>query len=80
MNQLKIIMAILSISLLIIIIVPRLNLKQKVAGRIGNNGTKDVKMMVPLKYLSSFWRTPEMLLINFEINLILTWSQIDLFY
>ena len=30
--------------------------------------------MVPLKYLSNFWRTLEMLLINCEINLILTWS------
>ena len=30
--------------------------------------------MVPLKYLSNFWGTLEMLLINCEINLILTWS------
>ena len=30
--------------------------------------------MVPLKYLSTFWRTLEMPLINFEINLILTRS------
>ena len=30
--------------------------------------------MVPLKYLSNFWRTLEMPLINSEINLILTWS------
>ena len=30
--------------------------------------------MVPLKYLNNFWRTLEMPLINFEINLILTWS------
>ena len=30
--------------------------------------------MVPLKYLSNFWRTLEMLLINSEVNLILTWS------
>ena len=30
--------------------------------------------MVPLKYLSNFWRTFEMPLINCEINLILTWS------
>ena len=30
--------------------------------------------MVPLKYLSNFWRTPEMPLINCEVNLILTWS------
>ena len=31
-------------------------------------------MMVPLKYLSNFWRTPEMPLINGEFNLSLTWS------
>ena len=30
--------------------------------------------MVPLKYLSNFWRTLEMPLINCEINLILTLS------
>ena len=30
--------------------------------------------MVPLKYLSNFWRTLEMLLINCEVNIILTWS------
>ena len=30
--------------------------------------------MVPLKYLSNFWRTLEILLINCEVNLILTWS------
>ena len=30
--------------------------------------------MVPLKYLSKFWRTLEMPLINSEVNLILTWS------
>ena len=29
---------------------------------------------MPLKYLSNFWRTLEMPLINCEINLILTWS------
>ena len=31
--------------------------------------------MVPLKHLSNFWRTPEMPLINCEIELILTWSR-----
>ena len=30
--------------------------------------------MVPLKYVSNFWRTLEMPLINCEVNLILTWS------
>ena len=30
--------------------------------------------MVPLKYLSNFWRTREMPLINCEVELILDWS------
>ena len=29
---------------------------------------------MPLKYLSNFWKTLEILLINCEVNLILTWS------
>ena len=33
------------------------------------------KVVVPLKYLSNFWRTFEMPLINCEIELILTWSK-----
>ena len=37
---------------------------------------KNVKIMVPLKYLLNFWRTLGMLLINCEINLILTSSYI----
>ena len=48
--------------------------KAKSTGRTGNNGTKDVEIMVPLKYLSNFRRTLEMPLINCEVNLILTWS------
>ena len=36
---------------------------------------KDVKILVPLIYLSNFWRTLEMPLINCKINLILTWSE-----
>ena len=35
--------------------------------------------MVPLKYLSNFWRTSEMPLINCEVNLILTWSSTCVF-
>ena len=30
--------------------------------------------MVPLKYISTIWRALEMLLINWEIDFILTWS------
>ena len=48
--------------------------KAKIIGQTGNNGTKDVEIMVSLKYLSNFWGTLEMTLINCEINLILTWS------
>ena len=48
--------------------------RTRIMGRTGNDGTKNVKIRVPLKYLSSSWRTLEMLLINCEINLILTWS------
>ena len=31
--------------------------------------------MVPLKYLSNFWRTLKIPLINCEINVMLTWSE-----
>ena len=50
------------------------NFKVKITGQTGNNGTKDVEIMVSLKYLSNFWRTLEMPLINCEVNLILAWS------
>ena len=39
-----------------------------------DSNTKDVEVVVPLKYLSNFWQTLEMPLISCEINLILTWS------
>ena len=35
---------------------------------------KQSKIRVSLKYLSNFWRTLELILINCEINLLLTWS------
>ena len=49
--------------------------KVKITGKtpVADN-EKDVEIMVPLKYLSNFWRTLEMPLINSEVNLILTWS------
>ena len=47
----------------------------KITGKtLAYGNTKDVKIAVSLNYLSNFWRTLEMLLINCEINLILTWS------
>ena len=50
------------------------NFKVKMTGQTGNDGTKNVEIMVPIKYLSNFWRTIEMPLINCEVNLILKWS------
>ena len=50
--------------------------KVKITGKTPSNGnTKDVEIIVSLKYLSNFWRTLEMPLINCEVNLILTWSK-----
>ena len=50
--------------------------KVKITGKTpGNGNRKDVEKIVPLKYLSNFWRTLEMPLINFEVNLELTWSK-----
>ena len=47
----------------------------KITGNTPNNGnTKDVEIIVALKYLSNFGRTLEMPLINCEVKLILTWS------
>ena len=43
-------------------------------GQTGDNGTKEVEIIVPLKYLSNFWRNLKIPLIYCEINLILTWS------
>ena len=45
-----------------------------IASETGNNETKNVEVIVPLKYFSSFWRNLENTLINCESNLMLTWS------
>ena len=48
------------------------NFKQKLTGQTGDDTTitTDVEIMVPLKYVSNFWRTLKML----PINLILDWT------
>ena len=50
-------------------------IKDEITGKTGSNGTKNVKIMIPLKYLSYFCRTIEILLIICEINLDLNWSK-----
>ena len=49
--------------------------KQKITGQAGNDGTKDVQIMVLLKFLINFWWTLEMSLINHEINIFWSWSE-----
>ena len=50
--------------------------KIKITGKTPADGNmKDVEVMVPLKYLSNFWRTLKMPLINCEVEIILTWSK-----
>ena len=38
-------------------------------------GKNETKIVIPLKHLSNFWRALDILLINCEVELILTWSK-----
>ena len=50
--------------------------KIKITGKTPTNGdTKDAELIVPLRYLDNFWRHLEMLLINCDVILLLTWSK-----
>ena len=51
------------------------NFQAKMTGQSVDDATKNFEIMVPIKYLSNFWRTLEMPLINCDFNLILTWSE-----
>ena len=52
------------------------NFKTKITGHTNDDGEiNDVEILVPLKYLSNFWRTLEIPVINCEIELILDWSE-----
>ena len=51
--------------------------KVKLIGKTPASGnTNDSKMAVPIKYLSNFRKAFEIPLINFEINLVLTWPSV----
>ena len=50
-------------------------MKEEIIAQTGNNITKNVEIIVSLKYLSNFWRTFEMPLINCKNNLDLYWSE-----
>ena len=50
--------------------------KTSITGKLeGIDTTKDVEIAVPLKHLSNFWKTLDLLFINCEVSLILTWSE-----
>ena len=51
-----------------------INFKVKITGQTGDDGAKNVEIMVSLSYLQVFWRSLELPLINCEVNLILPWS------
>ena len=49
--------------------------KVKITGNTLDDGNaKDVEIILPLNYLSNFWRTLEMPLTNCVVSLFLTWS------
>ena len=55
---------------------PSFKYKASLIGNTGNDGTKNgVKIAVPLKYLSNFWRSLEMPLINCKVELSLKWYE-----
>ena len=55
---------------------PSFKYKANLIGNTENNGTKNgLKITVPLKYLSNFWRSLEMPLINCEVELSLKWHE-----
>ena len=50
--------------------------KTNITGKLeGGNRIKNAEIVVPLKYLSNFWRTLDIPLINYEVSLTLTWSE-----
>ena len=59
---------------MVLMLLIHLILKQNITGKTNDDGIINIEIMVPLKYLSNFWRTLEMPLINCQVELILTWS------
>ena len=53
------------------------NYKTSITGKLDHENVEkdDVKIVMPLKYLSNFWRTLDIPLINSEVSLTLTWSE-----
>ena len=55
---------------------PSFKYKAGIIGDLGDNGRKNgVKITVPLKYFSNFWRSLKMPLINCKVDLSLNWIE-----
>ena len=55
---------------------PSFKYKENLIGNTEDNGTKnEVKIAIPLKYLSNFWRSLEMPLINCKVEISLNWIE-----
>ena len=55
----------------------RFDYETTITGRLeGNNTERKIEIVVLVKPLNSFWKTLNISLINFEINVILSWSKI----
>ena len=49
--------------------------KNKVIDNTNNQGTKDIELAIPLKYLGNFWRALNIPLISCEVSLELKWDK-----
>ena len=49
--------------------------KNKIINNTNNAGTKDIELIIPLKYLGNFWRALNIPLISCEVSLELKWDK-----
>ena len=49
---------------------------EKITGQTGDNGIKDVELMVPVKHLSKFWKALKIPLIVCKISVVITRTKI----
>ena len=66
-------MGILLILMRLMLLIRLIDRKSKITGQTDDDGIINVETMVSLKYLSNFWKTLEMPLNNYEVELFLNW-------
>ena len=60
---------------LMMIMLLHLNTKASLIGNTETNGKSGAKIVVPLKYLTTFWRSLKITLINCKVDLSLKWIE-----